>query len=116
MLMPLGLISSSRNDCQGTSMRSAAIDVPLTRAAAGFRNRRSERSNPRRGRRRRVLSLRRRDQRNLAHLIESLIQHQLDATAMERAERRTMADGDNGRAPEAILQQAIQRRLGGLVQ
>src|SRR5271155_1107420 len=114
MLIPLRLISSSRNDCQGTSMRSGAIDVPLTHAAAGFRNRRSELSNPRRGRG--VLSLRRRDQRNLAHLIESLIQHQLDATAMERAERRTMADGDNGRAPQAILQQAIQRRLGSLVQ
>src|SRR5271169_3649584 len=104
MLMPLGLISSSRNDCQGTSMRSAAIDVPFTRATAVLKPAPGT-AAPRRGRR--VLSLRRRDQRNLAHLIESLIQHQLDATAMERAERRTMADGDNGRAPEAILQQAI---------
>ena len=60
-------------------------------------------------------SFRRRDGALPLALVE-LVGHQFDAAAVERAERRTMADRDDGRAFEPILQQTVERRFRGFVE
>jgi hypothetical protein len=47
---------------------------------------------------------------------EAVIRHHLDAAAVEDVKRRTMADGNDGRAFQPVVQQAIQRFLGGFIE
>ena len=55
------------------------------------------------------------DERYLLRLVELVVRRERDAAAVEGAQRRAMADGDDRLAFEALLQQPIKRRLGGFI-